>query len=628
MKRPVLFLSLVMLLCSTLVNSIGVDMGTCSCLCGVDDASGGSSVVLGKSGAESDFYTRLRGPKGDLGRPGKPGSLGPPGHQGNPGIKGEPGRSFGNEGSRATPSESCFHLRESGQSRSGVYTIQPTESSSPIEVFCDMESAGGGWTLVASIHENNIYGKCTSGDLWSSDQGKSSEKYPGNGNWENFNTFGSAEGATSGDYKSPAYYSLQASDVMVWHVPNDVEISQASTDAKLKYYTNTGFLRDYGGTLQSMYSKHFPLKTAPKPGATMEGVTSLIAALNQSAAETKRLVPNFYDYVYDFDGNVQNYIKDGGQDMFDTGNKLFYRIGSNPETQITYNTNYRNRSQGVDLLAATSHPFNLLMWIGNDGGAVDMFSLKVLSGTGADGDGSSRTRDGTITQGDFTLVYHAYSVYGASDPSISEVFYYITNTNTWQSRAPTAFTKNPWSGGTDSLQHGVVVSGGPKSILMGYTLLSRTSDGEVDESSIRAVLNRTLTEISNFGKIDEFNCSRLEESLVQPVLYLQGNNDEVLNKIPPVAKSQTTPGFLQFRAYSPTGIPNALCPGVKTEACRSQSVCIGGVNTMANDEKSCGDFAGWEGLPGDTPTQTEPDGSARSLDDVNTSVLIFTRKQA
>ena len=33
-----------------------------------------------------------------------------------------------------------------------------------------MTSDGGGWTLVASVHENNINGKCTAGDKWSSEQ--------------------------------------------------------------------------------------------------------------------------------------------------------------------------------------------------------------------------------------------------------------------------------------------------------------------------------------------------------------------------------------------------------------------------------------------------------------------------
>jgi len=34
-----------------------------------------------------------------------------------------------------------------------------------------MTTNGGGWTLVASIHENNIYGQCTVGDRWTSQQG-------------------------------------------------------------------------------------------------------------------------------------------------------------------------------------------------------------------------------------------------------------------------------------------------------------------------------------------------------------------------------------------------------------------------------------------------------------------------
>ena len=44
---------------------------------------------------------------------------------------------------------------------------------------------------MASLHENNILGKCTLGHQWSSQQG----------NWANYNTFGSAEVATSDDYK-------------------------------------------------------------------------------------------------------------------------------------------------------------------------------------------------------------------------------------------------------------------------------------------------------------------------------------------------------------------------------------------------------------------------------------------
>ena len=39
-----------------------------------------------------------------------------------------------------------------------------------------MDVDNGGWTLVASVHENNIDGKCTAGDKWSSEQGSSNSE--------------------------------------------------------------------------------------------------------------------------------------------------------------------------------------------------------------------------------------------------------------------------------------------------------------------------------------------------------------------------------------------------------------------------------------------------------------------
>jgi len=63
--------------------------------------------------------------------------------------------------------------------------------------------------------------------------------------------------------------------------------------------------------------------------------------------------------------------------------------------------------------------------------------------------------------------------------------------------------------------------------------------------------------------ISGYNCSRLNESVVAPVRYLLGSNDGVMSRIPPSIASQVTPGYVHFRAFSPSGVPNAFCPGVK-----------------------------------------------------------------
>ena len=41
----------------------------------------------------------------------------------------------------------AIHAQSSGLP-SGVYSIQPAGSSQPFQVYCDMESNGGGWTRV------------------------------------------------------------------------------------------------------------------------------------------------------------------------------------------------------------------------------------------------------------------------------------------------------------------------------------------------------------------------------------------------------------------------------------------------------------------------------------------------
>lgn len=140
----------------------------------------------------------------------------------------------------------------------GIYHLL-TKNGAVYQTFCDMTTDGGGWTLVASVHENFMAGKCTAGDRWSSQQGNLLTYPEGDGNWANYNTFGTAEGATSDDYKNPGYFDIQAKDLGIWHVPNNTPLPSWRNSSLLRYRTNTGFFSDLGHNLFGVYQK-YPVK--------------------------------------------------------------------------------------------------------------------------------------------------------------------------------------------------------------------------------------------------------------------------------------------------------------------------------------------------------------------------------
>lgn len=151
---------------------------------------------------------------------------------------------------------SCLQIKENhGATQDGMY-ILTTESGTYYQTFCDMTTAGGGWTLVASVHENNINGKCSFGDRWSSQQGNDQSLPEGEASWANTATFGSAEGSTSDDYKNPGYYDISAQDVSVWHVPNNEQLKKWTSSAILRYHTESQFLKEHGGNLYHLFKKY------------------------------------------------------------------------------------------------------------------------------------------------------------------------------------------------------------------------------------------------------------------------------------------------------------------------------------------------------------------------------------
>ncbi|KAB0360604.1 hypothetical protein FD754_004760 [Muntiacus muntjak] len=154
---------------------------------------------------------------------------------------------------------SCKEIKEScHKAGDGLYHLR-TENGVVYQTFCDMTSGVGSWTLVASVHENNMRGKCTLGDRWSSQQGNRVDYPEGDGNWANYNTFGSAEAATSDDYKNPGYYDIQAQDLGIWHVPNKSPLQYWRNSSLLRYHANTDFFRRLGQNLFGLYQK-FPVK--------------------------------------------------------------------------------------------------------------------------------------------------------------------------------------------------------------------------------------------------------------------------------------------------------------------------------------------------------------------------------
>nr|XP_039256396.1 uncharacterized protein LOC120333112 [Styela clava] len=203
---------------------------------------------------------------------------------------------------KSGPVKSCRELKMLGFNADDVYYIQTIKDYPKTEVYCDMTSDGGGWTLVASVHESNISVKCGLDDLWSRYDLINEVAYPDNTNWESDYTFGNLFKCTSNDYKNDAYHNMQAENIMIWHVPSELSLTAMKQEAYLRYRTTNGFMKNYGGNLKNLYEKHFPLKLKLESPAE-----DVLDALANNAVNISRQIPDWYNYTY---GDNPSQIKD------------------------------------------------------------------------------------------------------------------------------------------------------------------------------------------------------------------------------------------------------------------------------------------------------------------------------
>jgi len=221
----------------------------------------------------------------------------------------------------------------------------------------------------------------------------------------------------------------------------------------------------------------------------------LEAVRDETAEKMRNSVPNFHSYEYDGEDNYS--ITDGGTDMFDRGNEV--KFGKNgaifPSDTVMYNETYSELGCAWGTIAV--HPFVAILWandtIEDDGDESTNYTIAVNGDAGADGSGMSGLMKGSLSLGVFELEYDVYQVSGAGDASICEV-YFVVHSELWDSKLENAPVLNHTSG-SGSLAGTYTVSG--DNVMMGYTLLSRAEGQAVTEIQVRSALRPLLLEIAS-----------------------------------------------------------------------------------------------------------------------------------
>nr|XP_039267206.1 uncharacterized protein LOC120342439 [Styela clava] len=226
-------------------------------------------------------------------------------------------------------------------------------------------------------------------------------------------------------------------------------------------------------------------------------------------------VSDFHQYWYD--GPDDTYILDGGNDMYDRGNYITISSGNSVTSNVPYGKPFTTPSYLFS--SKTTYPFTSLMWISNVNGVEDIFSMKVSGKTGAFGTGMTSQFSSSFTHSGYNVWYKTFQVYDASpDPSICEVYFYVTNEELWASVPPTSVNLTVASASTINLDNTFSVSGGPQNIMIGYLLLSNSYGNETLQSEVNPVMHKITSVIEEkdaftiMAEEDEIELEMGEES--------------------------------------------------------------------------------------------------------------------
>nr|XP_039267972.1 uncharacterized protein LOC120342979 [Styela clava] len=513
--------------------------------------------------------------------------------------------------------KSCKELRERGVTTSGIYMIKPEKYYAAIEALCDMETDGGGWTLVASIHESDIRRKCYSDDVWSGYVPRSQILYTGQTNWDNEMIFGNVHTCSENDYKNSVYYTANASDVMVWHAQSGLPNTIVRDRATLRYRTTNKFMQNYGGNLKNLFKTYYPLTVKTD---RENRTTKVLNALVEKAADIRSQIPDWYDYTYN--SGRTNTISGG---MFNYGPYLTF--GSNRQSYgyLYYEEEYELSWSKTGINSRKSLPFLAVSVISNEDKLSEYFRINSYYRQ-ISAENNYTYYSNTTTMGKFKLQYYVAQEHNKAYPSPCEFYFVVSNKEDWKSDEPSSFRRTYLSNYWRYRNLEMRIEGNPSHVVFGYMLLARKANLNItsDETIAQAQKVAKLVLEAFSTQKDLFN-EDAEESLQVPITFDQGSKQDILNMIPPVYTDYITPGYLQFRANNLAGYPNALCPGISVQSISPEYLCIGGISSDVSDHGTCGDFAGWGGREDDSILTHQPSGSAHSHRDLFSSLLLFYR---